>query len=48
MVVLAQTKGGKYLVAELDGSVWQEKVAASRVLPYKSRQAITLPGDVED
>ena len=48
MVILARTKGGNYLVAELDGSVWQEKVAAFRVLPYKARQAITLPGDVED
>ena len=48
MVVLTQIKGGNYLVAEWDGSVWEEKVAAFRVLPYKARQAIILPGDVED
>ena len=48
MVVLARTNGGNYLVAELDGSVWQEKVVAFRVLPYKARQSIVLLGDVED
>ena len=45
MVVLAWTKGENYLVAELDGSVWQKKVAAFRV---KARQAIMLPRDVKD
>ena len=48
MVMLVQTKGRNYLVAELDGSVWQEMVAAFRVLPYTARQAIALPGNVED
>ena len=32
-LVLAWTKGGNYLVAELDGLVWREMVAAFRVLP---------------
>ncbi|KNZ81588.1 hypothetical protein J132_11349, partial [Termitomyces sp. J132] len=38
MVVITKTRGGNYIVAELDGSVWQTRIAALRVVPYKSQR----------
>ncbi|KNZ75581.1 hypothetical protein J132_02522, partial [Termitomyces sp. J132] len=38
MVVLTRTQRGNYVVAEMDGTVWQERVAAFRVVPYHARK----------
>ena len=43
LVVLAQNRGGAYIVAELDGSVFDRPAAAFRVIPYFARAHIDLP-----
>ncbi|KAF9802742.1 hypothetical protein IEO21_09832 [Rhodonia placenta] len=48
--ILRRTKGGSYALAELDGAVWRQGVAAFRLLPYVSRkdiENINLEEDVE-
>ena len=43
MIVVAENKGGSYILAEMNGAVWQQKVAKFRVVPYFSREKIEIP-----
>ena len=48
LVVVGRSRGGAYAIAELDGSVFDKKVAAFRVVPYFARKEIKLPDNLGD
>ena len=46
LVVLRRTKGGAYILCEMDGAVLDRKVAAFRLVPYEARYSIVLPENI--
>jgi len=49
LIVIQQTRGGSYIVAEMDGTVLKGKVGAFRVLPHVQRyEPIVLPEEIKD
>ena len=49
MVVICHTRGGSYIIAEMDGTVLKEKVGAFRVLPHmECYTPIELPDNIHD
>jgi len=46
MIVVAENKGGSYILAELSGAVWHRKVAKFRVVPYFARRSIEIPDGI--
>ncbi|SJL14307.1 uncharacterized protein ARMOST_17763 [Armillaria ostoyae] len=48
LVVIRRTKGGSYVLAELDGSIVGGTVAQFRVIPYHVRHSVELPKKIHD
>jgi len=42
MIVIGREKGGAYLLAEMDGLIWQYKVTVFRVISYFTRKKVDL------
>jgi len=47
MVVIRCLRGGAFILAELDRAVWQNRVAAFRVVPYLARKEISYNKEVK-
>jgi hypothetical protein len=47
-VVVRRSRGGSYLLCELDGSMLYQRIAAFRVFPYFARERFNLPKNVHE
>jgi hypothetical protein len=48
LIVISRNYGGAYILAELDGTVLHQPIAAFRLLPYFARKNIPLPDELID
>lgn len=48
LITVSRNRGGAYILAELDGTLFDRPFAAFRVIPYLARKSITLPEDFTD
>jgi hypothetical protein len=43
LIILSRNKGGAYIIAELDGSVFDQPIEAFCIIPYFAHTNINLP-----
>ena len=48
LVVVSRSSGGSYVLAELDGTIMDCKVAQFHFIPYYPRRKIKLPDNIHD
>src|SRR5205085_4693515 len=48
MIVIRQSRGGSYILSEMDGSTLHNKIAKFRVIPYYPRKNIKLPDNIHE
>lgn len=48
MIVITKSKGGSYVIAKLDRSMFHQKVAGFCVIPYFARTSIEMPENLEE
>ena len=44
--MIRHTEGGSYVIVELNGALWQQKVGAFHCVPYFAHKSIELPENV--
>jgi len=47
MVIICCLKVGAFILAELDSSVWQNKIVAFRIIPYLARKEISYEKEIK-
>jgi ribosomal protein S17 len=47
MIVVVENQGKSYIVVEMSGAVWHNKVAKFRVVPYFARRRIEIPEGIQ-
>ena len=47
-VVVSRNRGGAYIVADLNGAVFDRPIAAFRLIPYHARESIEVPLEALD
>jgi hypothetical protein len=48
LIVVSQNRGEAYIIAELNGSVFDHPVATFRLIPYFPRTVISIPTGILD